>query len=481
METHNMTFSLIKENNRTFLILENEKFIYNVPQSDGSLLYKCIVEKCTAKVKIDKKTKSKIVGGHFVHANHPAPKPSIKKTNDNGQQTPNRKSIKPTSHVNSQPNKKSIGSPNQANPVTTPKKSVNHTNHMSTQTSPTTISVSPDDLDETFSDCCSENSKKLQKALAQIEELKLLRDSLIEKIMEKERTIIQLEENNERHKTNSDDKRNSDKSKDGENKKFDRNYSSKRTPNIRSSNTKCHLIGDSHVRALSQHLREDHDENVDALCKPGAGFEAIQETPPINTQSNSKDHIVIFCGTNDVQSNDWSKVKQAISNIINKYKTHHLSFILVPVRWDRPYVNTRVAQFNAMLRNFFKDKNISYLDPNFYLRPWHYAKDGIHMNRKGKRLICLKIKTQLLDRVYEAESRPVALNLGANVSSTPQIPSTSTNIYSDVSMILPSNNQFCNVDNSVWSPMHITTIMTNRNDSFRTPNFYSDHVLTKRI
>lgn len=115
METHNMTFSLIKENNRTFLILENEKFIYNVPQSDGSLLYKCIVEKCTAKVKIDKKTKSKIVGGHFVHANHPAPKPSIKKTNDNGQQTPNRKSIKPTSHVNSQPNKKSIGGPSQAN------------------------------------------------------------------------------------------------------------------------------------------------------------------------------------------------------------------------------------------------------------------------------------------------------------------------------------------------------------------------------
>lgn len=487
MESHEPSFTIIKEDKKTLLIFENGKFVYSVPQADGSLLYKCVIDKCLARVKIDKKTKTKVTGGHFIHSNHEV-RPPVKKVSINKAETPKMKPTKGTKVINT------VG--NSETPLPHPATPTQQAASIPPPPPPTPPKFNEETFSHSEPGCCFLVKKQLHKALGEIDELKILRDSLIDKIMEKEKVIISLTENPPSAiPTNhqSDSKRSSHKD-------FNKSTRSKPNPakqrcgSERTSepNPKCHLVGDSHVRALGQCLREEHGKYVEANFKPGAGFEVIQDTSPINLESNTPQNIVIFCGTNDVESSDWSKVKQAVSNIINKYKDHYLSFILVPIRWDRPYINTRVAQFNSMLRKVFRDQTISYLDPNFYLRPWHYARDGVHMNKKGKRLICLKIKSQLLERtqVLKPEIQPVRLNPSnnrsySNVCSTPQIPST-TNIgishYSDVSAILPSANTYCNVDNSVWSPMYITTVSRDRPDNTRNSNsnFYSNPVSTKR-
>uniref|UniRef100_A0A8D8QN37 Uncharacterized protein n=1 Tax=Cacopsylla melanoneura TaxID=428564 RepID=A0A8D8QN37_9HEMI len=528
------------------------KSLYSVPhRRTAPCSINVLSRSAQQKLKLTKKSKSKIMSGDFMHTNHISPRQlyTNRSSNIQSQRTERRSTIidiqsaekKKRSNIQPQPTEKMSSNntkkqtaeikittkqqtaekeSDKDNQQTTAIKSMDNLsqtgndNQTSSHTTPVTCQSTHNDKiilsPESFTNsnprqkepqyCCTEK-RQLEKALAEVEELKILRDSLIDEISKRERTINNLEGELFEIK-NSGTKTNTKVSKKNElcNKKSKTKQSGTKEiiqPKIISSertsqpaNPKCHLVGDSHVRALGQILREDHQQNVYSTFKPGAGFEAIHESCSLELESDDNENVIIFCGTNDVQSSDWSKVKQSIISIISKYKHKRLSFILVPIRWDRPYVNTRVEQFNTMLRKLFKENCISYLDPNFYLRPWHYTRDGIHMNRKGKRLICLKIKSQLLEKVQPSKPSPVVIDLidldssNNNISSTPHFPSTSTGtstqLYSDVSQILPNSNDYCNIDNSMWSPMSITTIVPNRNENVRKPNFYSNHMSTKR-
>ncbi|KAI5714261.1 hypothetical protein M8J76_013801 [Diaphorina citri] len=155
-----------------------------------------------------------------------------------------------------------------------------------------------------------------------------------------------------------------------------------------------HIVGDSHVRGLQQEISK-HVHYADTFFKPGAGYEALVDVPLCdnNTYENK---FIYLCGTNDVQSKDWGVIRTSVESIINKHQDKRVLFILVPLRWDKPQLNYFVNKFNLMLIKLFKEKRVSYMDPNYFLRPWHYTKHGLHLNGRGKKVLAFKINAQLL-------------------------------------------------------------------------------------
>uniref|UniRef100_A0A8D8RB99 Uncharacterized protein n=1 Tax=Cacopsylla melanoneura TaxID=428564 RepID=A0A8D8RB99_9HEMI len=169
---------------------------------------------------------------------------------------------------------------------------------------------------------------------------------------------------------------------------------------------KCNVIGDSHCRGLGYHMRR-YVDRVETMFKPGSGFVGIKDSSTMSMSNLApEDKVVYFCGTNDVQDRNWDEAFSSVDYIMSKYKPSQLCFVLVPIRWDKPYLNKYVQQFNNKLRDKLKSKSVSYLDPNYSLRPWHYARDGMHLNTNGKRLLCLKLKNHLV-RVAELSCHPM--------------------------------------------------------------------------
>lgn len=166
------------------------------------------------------------------------------------------------------------------------------------------------------------------------------------------------------------------------------------------------IIGDSHCRGLKYHLRR-YSHKIETMFKPGSGFVGIRDSSTMSMSNLTSEHRVVYiCGTNDVPDRNWDDAFHSVDHILSKFDTKQLCFVLVPVRWDKPHLNQYVQQFNHKLREKLKSKNVTYLDPNFYLRPWHYARDGLHLNSNGKRLLCLKLKTQI-ERATEFCKHPV--------------------------------------------------------------------------
>lgn len=123
--------------------------------------------------------------------------------------------------------------------------------------------------------------QKLDTALKQIEELKLLKDGLSDQLIEKEKQIQAQEEIIRSLRELLAEKQT-------------RSGNSNQTPV--EFVTKCHLIGDSHVRMLQGMLTEI-DLRADSTFKPGAEFAGVADiSPEVAGVKSDDDSVVVFCG-----------------------------------------------------------------------------------------------------------------------------------------------------------------------------------------
>ncbi|KAL1458915.1 hypothetical protein WDU94_010939 [Cyamophila willieti] len=181
----------------------------------------------------------------------------------------------------------------------------------------------------------------------------------------------------------------------------------------------CYILGDSHVRGLQHILSKcipDDSYDVYAYFQPGAGYKEVSTTHSDNKyliNPSNKDVVVLVCGTNDIGSTQWAVVQNAVDKLLVKFNhVRQICILGVPFRYRNKKLNYHIVRFNAKLKNYVlsKSKIVRFLDPNDQLRPQYYAKDGLHLNRQGKSILCNEINK--------------TINSRADVDMVPSKPST---------------------------------------------------------
>uniref|UniRef100_A0A8D8VXS5 Uncharacterized protein n=1 Tax=Cacopsylla melanoneura TaxID=428564 RepID=A0A8D8VXS5_9HEMI len=166
----------------------------------------------------------------------------------------------------------------------------------------------------------------------------------------------------------------------------------------------CLIIGDSHVRGLSEKLSALLPKSckVESFFQPGAGLHAVAQTlfhNPDLIQHNSLDTVVIMCGTNDVCSTTWDTVKQGLDNLISTFHgCKQFCIISVPLRYNTKSLNYHIHRFNSKIRNYVKSKcpeSFYYIDTSKFLKFRDYAVDRLHLNKSGKDKLCNKIRNSI--------------------------------------------------------------------------------------
>lgn len=179
---------------------------------------------------------------------------------------------------------------------------------------------------------------------------------------------------------------------------------------------KVFLLGDSHVRGMSQELSTllPSTRKVECFFQPGAGYNEVAQVHvrcPNLMNPKIQDIVVIFCGTNDIQSSQWSKVTGGLNILVEKFK-HCQKFCIVgvPMRLDSKKLNSHIAKFNTKLKYFVKSKlpNLNYINPFNCISRSHYTRDGIHLNKTGKSVLCRKIANMVFHQFYR---QPESVNL----------------------------------------------------------------------
>lgn len=167
----------------------------------------------------------------------------------------------------------------------------------------------------------------------------------------------------------------------------------------------CFIIGDSHVRGLSDKLSQTIPGSckVEAFFQPGAGFHEVAQThvhSPNLISADSLDSIVVMCGTNDVCSATWETIESGLHSLTTRFnQCKQFCLVGIPLRYDSRKLNFHIHRLNTKVRNYVKSNlnsdRFSYIDPAKFLKFKHYAVDKIHLNTVGKEKLSDRIKNSL--------------------------------------------------------------------------------------
>ncbi|KAL1458919.1 hypothetical protein WDU94_010943 [Cyamophila willieti] len=253
-----------------------------------------------------------------------------------------------------------------------------------------------------------------------------MKDSLTNKIIEKEKEILRLqarvkELEEEKAKANKKPRKKTKKSKelllmksvtniDIVPSKPSKKQVSFETP--AAEGRSVFMLGDSHVRGLSGILSSSVPASwkVEAFFQPGAGYYEVANTLTKNPKlvnQDDKDCVIICCGTNDVCSSDWSLIQEGLDKLIKDFKMCTTFCIIgAPLRLDSRRMNQHVIRFNTKIKHYFQSRvrNFFFVNPVHFLKPKHYLRDGIHLNKIGKILLCNKIRNTIIGNVCTHES-----------------------------------------------------------------------------
>lgn len=173
------------------------------------------------------------------------------------------------------------------------------------------------------------------------------------------------------------------------------------------------LLGDSQMRGCADVLKKklNSEFEIEGIVKPGAKAKDVLGTN-IDKGMSTSDVIVICAATNDISKNE---AKEGLRSIINFVKHNRRTNIIVMeilhrhdlVEWS--CVNKEIEQFNRQLtkRLRLEDQvSISRLK----LGRQHFTRHGMHINYKGKEVICQQI-AELIQQKMDTENKALQLNM----------------------------------------------------------------------
>jgi len=149
------------------------------------------------------------------------------------------------------------------------------------------------------------------------------------------------------------------------------------------------VIGDSHVRGLSEKISNCLDDtfSVFGITKPNADIETITSPVHLKTGNLTKEDLIVFLGgTNDISRNEAKKGLRSLRDFTQRTINTNLILLGSPHRYDLPpqsCVNTEVKLYNKRLQSLVSASNhVRVLSMPTERR--HHTRHGLHLNKKGR-------------------------------------------------------------------------------------------------
>ncbi|KAL1448050.1 hypothetical protein WDU94_012322 [Cyamophila willieti] len=161
------------------------------------------------------------------------------------------------------------------------------------------------------------------------------------------------------------------------------------------------VYGDSHCRELGKIMQKLVVDNTSILCNvnPGRKLDFIIDSiKPKKLPPNCK--LCLIAGTNDLFCTKFESVKTSLEKLFSKCKDINLYVVLIPPRYDQVGINTHVRKLNVKIKHFCSGhNNVQCIDPGNFINFSHVSQDGVHLNKKGKNILCTKLVSKVLGTV----------------------------------------------------------------------------------
>jgi len=148
------------------------------------------------------------------------------------------------------------------------------------------------------------------------------------------------------------------------------------------------VIGDSHVRGLSEKISNCLDDtfSVFGITKPNADLETITSPIHLKTGNLTKEDLIIFLGgTKDISRNEAKKGLRSLRDFTQRTTNTNLILLGAPHRYDlspQSCVNTEVKLYNKRLQSLVSASNHARVLSTPTERR-HHTRHGLHLNKKG--------------------------------------------------------------------------------------------------
>jgi hypothetical protein len=171
--------------------------------------------------------------------------------------------------------------------------------------------------------------------------------------------------------------------------------------------THVHLLADSHGRDVRFRLEDRLRQNgttVSSAIYPGAPMHHYVNKIVVNQDQNQNRSTrrrkrtlnVIMGGVNDTSEESVNKVIQDINSQFSNDE-HRPSVVVIetPYRYDDVSLNESIKKQNKRLKEICNSLGCPFISINFSLFRYHYNKKGLHLNDKGKDMLCAIIADSL--------------------------------------------------------------------------------------
>ena len=167
------------------------------------------------------------------------------------------------------------------------------------------------------------------------------------------------------------------------------------------------VIGDSHVRDLSEKIRNklNFPCNVTGITNPRANAESITSPSHFAAENLTKNDLLIFYGgTRDVSRNEANNGLKALKALAHRTTDTNVILLEAPHRYDlspSSCVNTEVTRFNKRLHSLATTFNHVKVLSIPIERRFH-TNHGLHLNQRGKDWIASNLVKKLGICIYWA-------------------------------------------------------------------------------
>lgn len=167
------------------------------------------------------------------------------------------------------------------------------------------------------------------------------------------------------------------------------------------------VIGDSHTRDLKPIMISKLPEQcyIRSFVKPGKTIKYLVDNikPQLIIPGTQ---VIFFAGTNDVFRTPWSDIKSSLHKLHTKLKEFQVMFILIPPRYDIRKINNHISKLNSLIKHEIANfSNFTYLNPTPMIPISSFRHDMIHLDRKGKHVLCNQIILKLFNKINQVDAR----------------------------------------------------------------------------
>lgn len=155
------------------------------------------------------------------------------------------------------------------------------------------------------------------------------------------------------------------------------------------------ILADSHGKLLSNYMNDLREEFEVLVCsKPGAKLKhVIQDGLGLVKDFTENDCVIILAGTNDLHRDEPFQLTldQGMRCLTEVDLRTNVLVCGVPYRHDYPVLNDNICYANSYLsravEGYTGSLSIHYKDINKFLGRSHFTRHGLHLGRRGKRIL----------------------------------------------------------------------------------------------